>query len=186
MFILSLPGVVANACNPATWRLGPVDDLRAGALCLESESTRFVKEGRTGRGRKRSRQKSPRQRSDGIALANEPPGTARSRNSDLVLTFLHYNAYKKDGIARPARVKTATTTVTRLQLLEAATPDDENNLFYGWEDVRIKQHDQRCPREAACRILKQTRCHASLIAVGDVAPSDRVSADLQKVRPIIE
>ncbi|KRX25781.1 hypothetical protein T07_165 [Trichinella nelsoni] len=49
----------------------------------ESEPTRFVKEGRTGRGRKRSRQKSPRQRSDGIALANKPPGTARSRNSDL-------------------------------------------------------------------------------------------------------
>ncbi|KRX49058.1 hypothetical protein T02_12821 [Trichinella nativa] len=42
----------------------------------ESEPTRFVKEGRTGRGRKRSRQKSPRQRSDGIALANKPPASA--------------------------------------------------------------------------------------------------------------
>ena len=75
------PGVVAHACNPATWRLGSLNGLRAGflgvvVLCRsgvrakfgvnmvnaeESEFSRLVKEERTGPGWKHSRQKLPRQ-----------------------------------------------------------------------------------------------------------------------------
>jgi len=74
-------GVVAHACNPATWRLGSMNGLRAGflgaaVLCSsgvrakfgvnmvnteESEFSRLVKEERTGPGWKYSRQKLPRQ-----------------------------------------------------------------------------------------------------------------------------
>ncbi|KRY57435.1 hypothetical protein T03_3959 [Trichinella britovi] len=40
-----------------------------------------------------------------------------------------------DGIAPSVRVRTETTTATKptgqLHLLEATTPDDENNLFHG-------------------------------------------------------
>ena len=73
-------GVVACSCNPATGRLELVDGLRSGyllvaALCrsgvrtkpgvdmvglAEARPTRLSKEGRTGPGRKRSRQKFPR------------------------------------------------------------------------------------------------------------------------------
>ena len=72
-------GVVACSCNLATWRRRLVDGLRSGflpgvVLCRsgvrakpginmvslgEPEVTRLSKEGRTGPGRKRSRQKSP-------------------------------------------------------------------------------------------------------------------------------
>ncbi|CAH1230029.1 Hypp275 [Branchiostoma lanceolatum] len=72
-------GVVARACNPATWRLGLVDRLRPGVLRRavlwrsgvhakfgidmvspgEPRATRSSKEGRTGPGWKQSRQKSP-------------------------------------------------------------------------------------------------------------------------------
>ena len=72
-------GVVACSCNPATWRSGLVDGLRAGVLpsgdlCRsgvrtkqginmvssgEPRRTRLSKEGRTGPGWKHSRQKSP-------------------------------------------------------------------------------------------------------------------------------
>ena len=75
------PGVVAHACNPATWRLGSLNGLRVGflgavVLCRsgvrakfgvnmgnteESEFSRLVKEERTGPGWKHSRQKLPRQ-----------------------------------------------------------------------------------------------------------------------------
>ena len=75
------PGVVARACNPATWRLGSLNGLRVGflgavVLCRsgvrakfgvnmgnteESEFSRLVKEERTGPGWKHSRQKLPRQ-----------------------------------------------------------------------------------------------------------------------------
>ena len=75
------PGVVAHVCNPATWRLGSLNGLRAGflgvvVLCRsgvrakfgvnmvnteESEFSRLVKEERTGPGWKHSRQKLPRQ-----------------------------------------------------------------------------------------------------------------------------
>jgi hypothetical protein len=72
-------GVVACSCNPATWRPGSLDGLRAGALLLgalcrsgvraklginmvpsgEPRGSRLSKEGRTGPGWKHSRQKSP-------------------------------------------------------------------------------------------------------------------------------
>ena len=72
-------GVVACVCNPATWKPGLVDRLRSGVLLIvglwrlgvrtklgidmvgsaEAKTTRSSKEGRTGPGRKRSRQKSP-------------------------------------------------------------------------------------------------------------------------------
>ena len=75
------PGVVAHVCNPAAWRLGSLNALRAGflgviVLCRsgvrakfgvnmvnteESEFSRLVKEERTGPGWKHSRQKLPRQ-----------------------------------------------------------------------------------------------------------------------------
>ena len=75
------PGVVAHVCNPAAWRLGSLNGLRAGflgvvVLCRsgvrakfgvnmvnteESEFSRLVKEERTGPGWKHSRQKLPRQ-----------------------------------------------------------------------------------------------------------------------------
>ena len=75
------PGVVAHACNPAAWRLGCLNGLRAGflgvvVLCRsgvrakfgvnmvnteESEFSRLVKEERTGPGWKHSKQKLPRQ-----------------------------------------------------------------------------------------------------------------------------
>ena len=82
IFPLSIqPGVVAHACNPATWRLGSLNGLRVGflgavVLCRsgvrakfgvnmgnteESEFSRLVKEERTGPGWKHSRQKLPRQ-----------------------------------------------------------------------------------------------------------------------------
>ena len=73
--------MVAHVCNPATWRLGLLNGLRAGflevvVLCRsgvrakfgvnmvnkeESEFSRLVKEERTGPGWKHSRQKLPRQ-----------------------------------------------------------------------------------------------------------------------------
>ena len=72
-------GVVARSCNPATWRPGFEDGLRQGVLVYgglcrsgvrtkrginmvtsgEPRVSRLSKEGRTGPGRKRSRQKSP-------------------------------------------------------------------------------------------------------------------------------
>ena len=74
------PGVVAHACNPATWSLGLVDGMRAGILgavdlCRsgvraklsvnmvnsgEPRFTRLNNEERTGPGWKHSRQKLPR------------------------------------------------------------------------------------------------------------------------------
>ena len=80
IFILNIRlGAVACICNPATWRSGLVDHLSSGALLVvalwrsgvraklgidmvgsaEAETTRSSKEGRTGPGRKLSRQKSP-------------------------------------------------------------------------------------------------------------------------------
>lgn len=70
---------MACVCNPATWKPGLVDHLSLGALLVvalwrsgvrtklgidmvgsaEARTTRSSKEGRTGPGRKRSRQKSP-------------------------------------------------------------------------------------------------------------------------------
>ena len=81
-------GVVAHACNPATWRLGCLDGLRSGflgvvALCRsgiramfgvnmgrmeESVISRLVKEKRTGPGWKHSKQKLPRQTVVGLHL----------------------------------------------------------------------------------------------------------------------
>ena len=75
-----LLGGVASSCNPATGRLGMVDGLSSGSLLVtalcrsgvrtkpgvnmvgpaEARLPRLSKEGRTGPGRKRSRQKSPR------------------------------------------------------------------------------------------------------------------------------
>ena len=82
------PGVVAHACNLATWRLGCSDGLRSGflgavVLCRagvrakfgvnmgrseESVISRLVKEERTGPGWKHSRQKLPRQTVVGLHL----------------------------------------------------------------------------------------------------------------------
>ena len=82
------PGVVAHACNPATWRLGLVDDVKAGimgavGLCRsgvhvklsvnmvylgELEPTRLCNEERIGRGWKHSRQKFPRPTAAGSHL----------------------------------------------------------------------------------------------------------------------
>ena len=73
-------GVVAHSCNPATGKLELVDGLRSGVLLMaalcrsgvrtkpgvnmassaEARLIRLSKEGRTGPGRKRSRQESPR------------------------------------------------------------------------------------------------------------------------------
>ena len=73
-------GVAAHSCNPAAGKLELVDGLRSGALLLttlcrsgvrtklgvdmadsaEAKFSRSSNEGRTGPGRKRSRQKSPR------------------------------------------------------------------------------------------------------------------------------
>ena len=81
LLVIHQPGVVAHACNPAAWRLGCLNGLRAGftgvvVLCRsgvrakfgvnmvnteESEFSRLVKEERTGPGWKHSRQKLPRQ-----------------------------------------------------------------------------------------------------------------------------
>ncbi|KAL1239410.1 Uncharacterized protein TPS_01495 [Trichinella pseudospiralis] len=137
----------------------------------ESEPTRFVKEGRTGRGRKRSRQKSPRQSSDGIALANEQPGTARSRNSDLseIRHILH---------------KTAYTCMNNLSsVIDVQSSDAKRSLLSPLYKFTTPLN-QHCPRDAASRIQKQTRCHTSLIAVSNAALSDWVSADLQKHKKI--
>ena len=77
---LSQLGVVAHSCNPATGKLELVDGLRSGVLLMaalcrsgvrtkpgvnmassaEARLIRLSKEGRTGPGRKRSRQESPR------------------------------------------------------------------------------------------------------------------------------
>ena len=74
-------GMVAHSCNPAAGKLGLVDGVRSGYLSFivlcrsgvriklgvnmvvsaEARATRLSKEGRTGPGRRRSRQKSPRQ-----------------------------------------------------------------------------------------------------------------------------
>ena len=75
---------MAHACNPATWRLGSQNGLKAGflgagVLCRsgvhakfgvnmgntgESKFFKLVKEKRTGQGSKHSRQKLPRQTVD--------------------------------------------------------------------------------------------------------------------------
>ena len=76
---ISRLGVVACSCNPATWRSGSEDGLRAGVLLSgvlcrsgvrtklginmglsgEPRMSRLSKEGRTGPGWKHSRQKFP-------------------------------------------------------------------------------------------------------------------------------
>ena len=99
LFVFRQPGVVAHACNPVTWKLGSLNDLRMGFLGLvvlcrsgvlakfgvnmvnteESEFSRLLKEERTGPGLKHSRQKLPRQTAVGSAPVNRQSFAASSR-----------------------------------------------------------------------------------------------------------
>ena len=96
--LLSRLGVVACACNPATWKSEVLDCVSSGALRVvvlwrssvhakfrinrvdrtEVWSSWLSKEGRTGPGRKRSRQKVPVRNSSGIALVNSRRSAAQT------------------------------------------------------------------------------------------------------------